>query len=150
MSDEAVKAVVTQRFSASAERVFDAWLKPETLGTWMFGSKIRDEEILHLKNDPRVDGTFSFLVRRGEHEIDHVGTYLEMDRPRRLVFTWGIAENLPETSRVVIDIVPQGSGCELTLVHEMAPKWKDFADRARGSWVKMLGALAAAVDGPSK
>ncbi len=107
----------------------------------MFGCNIREETILHLKTDPRVNGTFSYLVQRGEQTIDHVGTYLEMDRPKRLVFTWGTADSLPETSRVIIEIVRQGSGCELTLTHEMAPKWKNFADRAKGSWVKMLGVL---------
>jgi uncharacterized protein YndB with AHSA1/START domain len=145
MSDGPVKAVVTHRFTASAERVYDAWLKPDWLGRFMFGPAVRDEQILHLKTDPRVGGKFSFFVRRGEMEIDHVGEYLEMDRPRRLVFTWGTADSLPETSRVIIDIVPGKTGCELTLTHEMAPKWKDFADRAKGSWVKMIAALEKAL-----
>ena len=40
-----IRAVVTRRFHAPADRVFDAWLNREMLGRWMFGPAIRDEEI---------------------------------------------------------------------------------------------------------
>ena len=80
---------VRRRFSASAEQVFDAWLDPAMIGQWMFGPKLRDEEIVSLKVDAQVGGRFSFVVRREGKELDHVGKYLEIDRPRRLVFTWG-------------------------------------------------------------
>jgi uncharacterized protein YndB with AHSA1/START domain len=134
---------VIQRFAASPERVYDAWLEPEMIGNWMFGPALRDEKILHLKVEARVGGRFSFLVRRPGNEIDHVGMYLEMERPRRLVFTWGIAgESADAESRVTIDIVPLAGGCELTLTHEMDPKWADYADRTRAGWTKMLGVLA--------
>ncbi len=64
---------VTRRFTASAERVFDAWLDTALLGMWMFGPPLRDEEVLRLTLEPRVGGSFSFLVRRQGQEIDHVG-----------------------------------------------------------------------------
>jgi uncharacterized protein YndB with AHSA1/START domain len=136
-------ARVTQRFDASPERVFDAWLDPGILGTWMFGPNVREEEIVRLTVDPRVGGAFSFLVRRQGIEIDHVGEYLELVRPHRLAFTWGIRENLPETSHIRIDIRPLDIGCELILVHELHPKWADYADRTQAGWTKMLVALAA-------
>lgn len=134
---------VIRRFSASPERVFDAWLAPEMIGRWMFGPSLRDEEVLRLEVDPRVGGSFSFLVRRQGQEIDHVGKYREIDRPRRLVFTWGVAGASAEESRVIIDIVPLEIGCELTLTHEMHPKWADYASRTEAGWTKMLDALAA-------
>lgn len=134
---------VIRRFSASPERVFDAWLAPEMIGRWMFGPGLRDEEVLRLEVDPRVGGSFSFLVRRQGQEIDHVGKYREIDRPRRLVFTWGVAGASAEESRVIIDIVPLEIGCELTLTHEMHPKWADYASRTEAGWTKMLDALAA-------
>jgi len=136
---------VTRRFSAAAERVFDAWLDSELLGRWMFGRALRDEEVLHLTLEPSVGGTFSFLVRRQGQEIDHVGTYLELERPRRLVFTWVIAPNPEDQSRVVIEIVPLEKGCELTLTHELHPDWVDYAARTEASWAKMLDTLAAAL-----
>lgn len=140
MADEPVVARISRRFTASAERVYDAWLDPAMLSRWMFGPQVRDEEILHLKLEAKVGGTFSFLVRRGTDEIDHVGEYLELERPHRLVFTWGIVGH--GSSRVVIEIRPLETGCELELSHEMAPEWADFVDRAAQGWTHMLEALA--------
>lgn len=135
-----LQVTVTQRFDAAPEAVFDAWLNPESLGRWMFGPGVRDEEIVRLTLDAKVGGAFSFVVRRQGQEINHVGNYLEINPPRRLVFTWGIAGS--DRSRVSIDITPQGSGCELTLIHELHPDWADYASRTKAGWAKMLGTLA--------
>ncbi|HEU0297926.1 MAG TPA: SRPBCC family protein [Longimicrobium sp.] len=140
-----VSVRVTRRYAASAERVFDAWLDPATIGRWMFGPAVRDEEVLHLRVDARVGGGFSFLVRRDGQQIDHVGTYREIDRPRRLVFSWGIEGESRDESRVVIEIAPRESGCELTLTHEMDPKWAEYAARTEAGWTRMLEALDRAL-----
>ena len=134
---------VTRHFDATPERVFDAWLDPAMLGRFMFGPALRDEEVLRLTRDARVGGTFSFLVRRQGAEIDHVGRYLEIDRPRRLSFTWGIGEiPSPEESRVVIDIISSPTGCDLTLTHDMHPKWAEYVSRTEEGWTAITGALA--------
>lgn len=139
---EPVKAIVTKRFSVPAERVFDAWLDPAMLGRWMFGPNVREERIVRLGTEPRVGGRFSFVVDRAGVEIDHVGEYLEIERPRRLVFTWATRDSLPETSRVIIELTPLDGACELTLTHVMGPDWAAFVDRAAGSWRMMLDVLA--------
>ena len=136
-----VNVRVTRRFNASPERVFDAWLDPGMIGRWMFGPTLRDEEVTRISLDARIGGSFSFVVRRQGEEFDHVGEYLEIDRPRRLVFTWGIAQG--DSSRVIIDIVSRKTGCELTLTHELHPDWADYASRTQAGWTKMLDALAA-------
>lgn len=130
---------VTRLFSCTPERVFDAWLDPKMIGAWMFGPTVREEEVLHITTDVQVGGSFSFLVRRQGEEIDHVGEYLEIERPRRLVFTWGIGET--ERSRVIVDIIAQETGCELTLTHELPLDWADYASRTEAAWHKMLGVL---------
>lgn len=134
-----IKVTVIRRFNNAPETVFDAWLDTEIIAQWMFGPGVRDEEIVRLTADPRIGGSFSFLVRRKGEEIDHVGTYLEIKRPDRLVFTWGIGE--AKGSRVFIDIVGREAGCELTLTHELDPDWADYADRTKGAWEKMLEVL---------
>jgi uncharacterized protein YndB with AHSA1/START domain len=140
-----VKAVVTHRFAFPAERVFDAWLDPAWLGRWMFGPGVRDERIVRLAVEPRVGGKFSFVVDRQGGEIDHVGEYLELERPGRLVFTWATRDSLPATSRVIVAIVPCPGGCELTLTHEMGAAWSAFVEQAAASWRLMLGKLAGAL-----
>jgi uncharacterized protein YndB with AHSA1/START domain len=136
---------ITRRFRAMPERVFDAWLTPEMIGQWMFGPRLRDEEVLHIDIDARVGGTFSFLVRRQGQEIDHIGEYLEIDRPHQLAFTWGIRDE-PSSSQVTIDIARQGAEWELTLAHELDPAWADFADRTASAWNSMLTALAETIE----
>ena len=146
MSDQTNPVVtITKRFDVAPERVFDAWLSPELIGQWMFGPALRDEEGVRITLDARVGGRFSFVVRRQGNEIDHIGRYLETERPRRLVFTWAVAPDAEDASRVTIEIVPQGAGRELTLTHEMQPQWADFAPRVQEGWTKMLEALAKVV-----
>jgi uncharacterized protein YndB with AHSA1/START domain len=139
-----VVAHVTRHFDAPIERVFDAWLTCSMIERWMFGPAVRDEEIVRLSIDPRVGGAFSFVVEREGEEIDHLGKYLEIDRPRRLAFTWVVVGE-KAGSRVTVDIAPQGAACELTLAHEMHPDWAEFVGRTEEAWQKMLEALAAAL-----
>ncbi len=134
-----VTADVSRRFDAPADRVFAAWLDPAAAMRW-FGPG--QGEMVRVEVDARVGGRFSFVQRRNGAEIDHTGVYLEIDAPRRLVFTWGIAPEAGEGSRVEIDITPDADGCVLTLRHELDPEWEDFLDRTRDAWAKMLGAMA--------
>ena len=136
---------VTRRFESPAERVFDAWLDPAMLGRFMFGPQLRDEEIVRLTIDARVGGRFSFVVRRQGQEIDHVGRYLELDRPKRLAFTWAVAPNPEEGSRVTIAIRAVPGGCELELVHRMDPKFAEYAERTRQGWTAIVGAIERAL-----
>jgi len=137
-----VTAVVCHRFAVPAERVFDAWLDPEWIGRWMYGPVVRDERIVRLGLEPRVGGKFSFVVDRQGLQVDHVGEYLELDRPQLLVFTWGTRDSLSDTSRVVVEIAPRADGgCDLTLTHIMGTAWAGYADKVAGSWRKMLAAL---------
>ena len=137
---------VTHLYRFPPERVFDAFLDTRMIGTWMFGPALRDEEIVRLELDPRVGGSFSFVVRRQGEEINHVGTYLEIERPRRLVFTWAIEAPVTDDSRVTVDIRATHEGCELTLTHELHPAWADFTKRTEAAWTTMLGALESALD----
>jgi uncharacterized protein YndB with AHSA1/START domain len=136
-------AIAVQTFKVPPQRVYDAILAPDMVARWMFGPLLREETILHINSDLRVGGSFSYKVCRGDTEIDHVGTFLDLDPPRRIVFTWGvIGESADEPSHVIIDITPTPEGCSVRLMHEMDEQWAAYVDRARGSWEKMLGVLA--------
>src|SRR4051812_29033865 len=113
--DSLARVKVVHSFKFPAERVFDAWLNPELIGQWMFGPRLRNEEVVSIQVDGRLHGTFSFVVRRDGDELNHVGEYLEINRPQKLVFTWGMADAV--SSRVTVMIVPAGKNAELTLVH---------------------------------
>lgn len=139
--DDRPQVTVTKEFDTAPEEVFDAWLDIEMLGKWMVGPEVRDEEIVELETDPRVGGTFSFVVRRDDDVLNHLGTYLEIERPGRLVFTWGIESESEDESVVAVEIVTTDSGCRLTLTHTLDPKWAEYADRTREGWSHMLDKL---------
>lgn len=133
------KSITVERaFKASPEKVFDAWLSPELIGQWMFGPSVREETVVHLKNDPVAGGTFSFKVLRDGTAIDHIGTYLVIERPHHLSFTWNIA-GFPEDESVVdIRIRETEEGCALTLTHGV---WAEYAERTQAGWNFMLEKL---------
>jgi len=129
---------VTRRFDASAERVFDSWLDPKTAGRWLFATATG--QMVRVEIDARIGGRFIFVDRRDGEDVEHRGEYLDIDRPRRLVFTFGVPKYSSETTRVCVDIVPRETGCELTLTHEgVLP---EYADRTQGGWTEVLGRLA--------
>lgn len=137
-----VHATATGLFSVAPEVVFDAFLDTQKIGQFMFGPGMRDEEIVSLTNDPRVGGTFTYTVRRQGQVLDHVGEYLEIDRPRRLVFTWAVQQDPSGSqSQVIIEIAPIINGCELTLTHAMPRGWEDFVEKSKAAWGKMLDKL---------
>ncbi|RKG65016.1 SRPBCC domain-containing protein [Corallococcus sp. CA054B] len=138
--DRPVKLTVTHRFKASSERVFDAWLNPVKARGWLFVTA-PERPLVRAEINARVGGRFCFADLRDGEAVEHVGEYLEVDRPRRLVFTFGVPKYSPDYDRVTVDIVPDGEGCVLTLTHEMGPdgeKWKDSTEKG---WSKMLVGL---------
>lgn len=138
---ESIKVIVRKEFDTSAEKVFDAWLDPDWLNRWMFGPDVRKEEIIKLENKPEKGGTFSFAVKRDGDIINHMGTYREVQRPKRLVFTWGVDAEAGDESVVTITIQSIEGGCRLTLVHTMDPKWEEYKDRTQEGWNYMLDKL---------
>ncbi|OWK36820.1 SRPBCC family protein [Fimbriiglobus ruber] len=140
--DSRVEARVSHRFKATAERVYDAWLAPEQVRVWMaaalksFGLAA---DIRRIEIDARVGGKFFFSDMRGETEARHWGTYLELDRPRKIVFTWIIDESGETNPSVVtLTIQPEAEGCLATIVHEMDAKWVEYVSRTEDGWGRML------------
>ena len=137
-ADNTGTIVLTRRFDFSIERVFDAWLDPARASKFLF--KTPTGTMVRVEIDARVGGTFN-ITRRDGDDVEHVGTYLEIDRPRRLVFTFGVPKFSDQMTRVTIDLKPLATGCELTLTHEeVAPEW---VDAGREGWGKILDGLSA-------
>ena len=140
-----VHAVVIHRFSVTAERVFDACLDPAWVGRWMFNPDGRNEEVRRLSLEARVGGRFSFVVNRGGAEVECLGEYLYIDRPRLLVFTWSAGVGQPERSRVIIEFTPVDRGCDVKLTQVMGSHWFAEVDRTANVWSRMLDALERAI-----
>ena len=140
-TDRRASIRVTHRFSQSPERVFDAWLDPAKAKKFLFATPVG--EMVRAEIDARVGGRFTFVDRRNGEDIEHVGEYLEIDRPRRLVFAFAVPKFSAERTTVIIEIAPSVSGCELALTHEgVLP---EYASRTEGGWNMILEGLAAAL-----
>ena len=68
---QGVSVCVTRRFSASPERVFDAWLDPDTAGRWLFTTATG--QMVRAEVDPRVGSSFTFTERRNGEDVEHTG-----------------------------------------------------------------------------
>ncbi len=130
--------VITRRFDFPVERVFDAWLDPARASQFLFATPTG--QMVRVDIDARVGGTFN-LTRRDGEDVEHVGSYLEIDRPRRLVFTFAVPKFSKEITRVSINLKPLPAGCELTLTHEgVLPEW---LEPTRAGWGMICDGLAA-------
>ncbi len=72
--------------NAPIDKVFDAWLDPQLLSRFMLPMPGMAQPKTEV--DGRVGGRFTIHMDVGEKIIPHSGTYLELDRPNRLVFSW--------------------------------------------------------------
>jgi uncharacterized protein YndB with AHSA1/START domain len=75
--------VLTKMFSASRERVFDAWTQPQHVACWWdpTGRRLKDCSI-----DLRPGGLFKFVLDGDQSVPAFAGVYKDIVRPERLVF----------------------------------------------------------------
>jgi uncharacterized protein YndB with AHSA1/START domain len=133
-----VSLQVSHTFAATPERVFDAWLDPKKAGKFLFATPTG--EMVKVEIDAKVGGKFRFVEHRDGVDVAHIGEYLQIDPPKRLVFSFAVPLYSPEVTRVTIDIVPRGAGCELTLTHDNV--LPDYRDRTISGWRMILDGLA--------
>lgn len=138
-----VRLVVTRRLPFPPERVFDAWLDPRIARRFLFATE--SGRMVRAETDPRVGGTFTFVDRRDGVDVEHTGEYLELDRPRRLVFTFLVPAYSTDAAIVEIDIAPDANGCVLTLRQELAPEYADYKERSEQGWAMIIAGLEAAL-----
>ena len=102
------------RFEASPERVFDAWTRPETLRLWWCPA---GWHLAEIEMDLRVGGTYRISMWResGAQIVAVHGRFLEIQPPKRLVYTWrwdGVFPDMPETI-VTVEFRALAGGTEL-------------------------------------
>ena len=96
-------------------------------------------------------GRFRFEVRPGQY---CEGAYVEVDRPARVVFTWGWTDPWwdlpPGTSLVEVDLTEAGEGTHLRLVHHRLPgQLRALHDEGWTSFLGRLAAVAAGAEPPA-
>jgi uncharacterized protein YndB with AHSA1/START domain len=116
----ALALLITRRFDAPAQVVYDAWTQPQHMREW-WGP--RGFVTLSSEMDLRVGGQWRVHSRSAEG-VDHteVGVMREVDPPRRLAFThaWIQADGKPGPDTLVtIDFVEDGEATLVTFRQEV-------------------------------
>ncbi len=126
-SEQALGILKIERsFDATPEALFAAFTQPELMAKWFFGFPQGSARVIA---DLRVGGKYSiemFAAASAEPGSEcqcgngrpHYGEYLEIDPPRRLVFTW-IKSGFVEYSVVTIELKASGPRTLLTLSHRV-------------------------------
>jgi uncharacterized protein YndB with AHSA1/START domain len=115
---------------AAPDAVFDCLVVPEMMVRWM-----GDRALLQAVEGGRFEVDINGVLIRG--------AFVEVERPRRLVVSWGQLGNStlpPGASRVTFELVAQGDGTMLTLTHDGLPA-EEEKKHAIG-WPHFLGRLA--------
>jgi uncharacterized protein YndB with AHSA1/START domain len=124
---------------ARPEEVFDAWIDPESLRTWMCPGAM---SVSAVEVDARVGGSFRIVMRGAQGDVEHTGRYREIRRPERLVFTWASRITAGRETLVTIELRARADGTELTLTHAELPD--DETRRLhQGGWASIVEKLAA-------
>lgn len=131
---------VAREFEASPERVFDAWLDPVNVGNWLFATPDGQDKICQV--DPREGGDFIIGEKRGEDYAKHIGTYHEIDRPNKIVFSYFYeTENEDLPSNVIVEISATENGCLVSITHEMDNIYAEYEASATEGWNMILTGL---------
>jgi uncharacterized protein YndB with AHSA1/START domain len=107
---------VQREIAAPAEDLFDAWLDAQSLGSWLKPDGIRETR---AETDPRVGGAFRIVMVDDESSIEHNGIYREIDRPRRLVFTWSSPATRFRDSIVTVTFQPSSSSSTVVEIQQV-------------------------------
>ena len=136
--DERLSLTLTRIYDASPEEVWRAWTDPEALMQW-FGPDAGKVSAAEL--DVRAGGRYhvAFSTLDGtQHDVS--GVYREVQRGRKLVFTWAWKSTPERESLVSLTFRPMGDGTELIVRHEHFFD-AEARDRHEGGWAGSLDKL---------
>lgn len=113
---------IERTFAAAPEEVFDAWTTPEVLRRW-WGRPSWSSSSFDV--DLRVGGRYSLRMRDEDGKPHAVaGEYREIERPRRLLYTWCWEAGGPDpghVSLVAVEFHADGARTTVVLEHSGLP-----------------------------
>jgi uncharacterized protein YndB with AHSA1/START domain len=125
-------AVVRRVLPAPPDVVFDEWLDPAGMTEWMCPRPARAVKIML---EPSVGGSLRIDIEDSGFSLYVTGTFVELDRPRRLRFTWSCSAWADPSvqSLVTVTLEDHGAGeTMMTIEHEQLPP--EELDTHRRGW----------------
>ena len=117
--------------------MFNAWLDPAMLARFMMPGP--NMTVPHAATDPTEGGRFEIVMKAGDDEIPHAGTYKEIDPHSRIVFTWESPFSI-DGSTVTLSFDQEGDGTRVTLNHVRFAS-EEARNNHEGGWSAILAAL---------
>ena len=128
------------QIDASPETVWEFLVDPEKVARW--------KGLPATAFEPRPGGGYRIEIIPGHMAA---GAFVELERPRRLVYTWGWEPGgrgtlAPGSSTVEIELLPNGDSTTLRFTHSGLPSAEAVASHAHG-WDHYLERLSSAARG---
>jgi uncharacterized protein YndB with AHSA1/START domain len=136
---------VRREIAAPAEDLFDAWLDADSLGSWLKPSGTQETRV---EADPRVGGTFRIVMVmvHDESSMEHTGTYREIDRPRRLVFSWSSTATRFRDSIVTVTFQATSQNSTMVEIHQTGLPDEEAQTGHHAGWSDILRELSRITD----
>ena len=139
--------ILTRQSDGSHVVTFDRVIDRPVAKVW---AALTDERILknwlgNVEVELRVGGKFAIQFR--EITVSMTGTITALEPERVLEYSWFEENGLPQ-SLLRWELVPEGSGCRLKLIHRFPPgvKVRDMT-AFLGGWEAYLNVFVRGVDG---
>jgi uncharacterized protein YndB with AHSA1/START domain len=130
---------IRRRIKATAEEIFDLWTRPDLMARWM--SPFAGPVDCRATCDLRPGGAYRLVMTSGTLGREVSGTYVQIDRPRKLVFTWTGPLTNDVATLVTLQLLPDGDETDLVLTHERLPTPDMHVGHTKG-WSHILDHLA--------
>jgi uncharacterized protein YndB with AHSA1/START domain len=126
--------VVTVRrvLPAPPDIVYDEWLDPVGMLEWMCP---RPARAVKISLEPTVGGPLRIDIEDSGSSLYVTGTFVELDRPRRLRFTWSCSAWADPSVQSLVTVILEDHGTDetmMTIEHEQLPSAE--LDSHRRGW----------------
>jgi uncharacterized protein YndB with AHSA1/START domain len=131
---------IHRTFQAPAEAVFDAWTSEEVMRRWFHGAHGWDTP--HAEVDLRLAGKVRVVMRDPAKGTEYGGEghYTEIDRPRRLAFTWVWDDDAEREGLIELDFEESDGVTTVSFTH--SGLWDEEAVRSHEEgWGRLFDSL---------
>ena len=121
--------IIRRVFDAPPADVFAAWLEREQFQSWIGPEGVAcDVPLL----EPRVGGRYRIDMKLGSGVVPVGGEFRAIEKPSRLVFTWGWDGDPARTSLITLTFREAGGKTEFTLKQEGLGTVENRNDHEKG------------------
>ena len=142
-ADRAV--TITRVLPAPPDIVYDEWLDPVGMLEWMCP---RPARAVKISLEPSVGGSLRIDIEDSGFSLYVTATFVELDRPRRLRFTWSCSDWADPMVQSLVTVTLEEHGADQTLMtieHEQLPP-EEVGNHQRG-WGAITVQLGEALGG---